>query len=71
MAEIVEFVKSTFDVRPNLRQLSDQVALIHALITWLTVVWALFVGQTWLAGLTVGLWLLALVIWFEFKHGGK
>lgn len=56
------------NVRLNLSQLSDQVMAVHTLITVLAVIWGLMISQVWLVVVTAVLWLLAVVMWVEYKH---
>lgn len=49
--------------------LADKSFAIHTLITLLGLGWALLVRQGGLAGVLVLLWLLALVMWLEWRNG--
>ena len=71
MSEMFYFLKSALRVRWSLGMLADRVLLLHSAITLLAMLWALLISQAWLSGAVLVQWVLAFVIWLEFKHGGE
>lgn len=69
MFSLFRFLKAVLNVRLT-GCLADQVMAIHWLISITAAYWALISGQAWLSVTLVALWLLAFVLWLEFKHGG-
>lgn len=48
--------------------LANRVFIIHTVLTVLALLWAALIDQPWLSAAFALLWVLAFVVWFEFRN---